>query len=60
MKWIQPELQALQNGHGMRDGRMDGQSETNIPPNDFVVRGGYNDDWIELHTYASPSFNMLI
>ena len=32
IKWIQPELYALQSGHGMRDGR----SETNIPPN-FVV-----------------------
>ena len=49
MKWIYPELSALQSGHGMRDGRTDGQtdgqtdgrSETNIPPNNFVVRG-YN------------------
>ena len=40
MKWIQPELLALQSRHGMRDGRTDrqidgrtdGQSETNIPP----------------------------
>ena len=52
MKWIQPELWALQSGHGMRDvrgtdaGGMDGQtdrrSETNLPPNNFVV-WGYNE-----------------
>ena len=27
MKWIQPELYALQNGHGVRDGRTDGRTE---------------------------------
>ena len=34
MKWIQQELKALQSGHGMRDGRTDGRTETN----NFVVR----------------------
>ena len=40
MKWTQPELYALQSGHGiaMRDGR----SETNIPPTTSLC-GGYND-----------------
>ena len=48
-KWIQPELSVLQSGHGMWGGRTDRQtdwqtdgSETNIPPNNFVVRG-YNE-----------------
>ena len=43
----------LQSGHGRRDrrtdrrtdGRTDGRSETNIPPNNFVVRG-YNNQLI--------------
>ena len=42
----------LQSGHGSRDRRMDGQtdgrtdgrSETNIPPNNFLVRGYKNID----------------
>ena len=29
MTWIQSELSVLQSGHGMRDGRTDGRSETN-------------------------------
>ena len=37
----------LQSGHGMRDGRTDGRSETNIPPNNFVVRG-YNEDFLRI------------
>ena len=37
MKWIQPELYPLQSGHGMWDGRTDRRTETNIPPNNFVV-----------------------
>ena len=36
----------LQSGHGMRDGRTDGQmdwrGETNITPNNFVVWGYKN------------------
>ena len=45
MKWIQPELKALQSGHGMRDGRTDGQTDGRtdtvkpIDPNNFVVWG---------------------
>ena len=51
MKWIQPELKALQSGHGMRDGRVtdgltdkqtDGRGENNIPPTTSLC-GGYND-----------------
>ena len=41
MKWIQPELWVLQSGHGMRDGRTDGQNETNIPPSTLLCEG-YN------------------
>ena len=29
---------------GRTDGQTDGRSETSIPPNNFVVRGGYNDN----------------
>ena len=45
MKWIQPELYALQSRwtdrrtDGRTDGWTDGQSETNIPPNNLVVCG---------------------
>ena len=39
---------------GRADGQMDGRSETNIPPNNFVVRG-YNKQtkgtWPELELY---------
>ena len=37
MKWIQPEVLALQSGHRMQDRRSDRRSETNIPPTTFVV-----------------------
>ena len=44
MKWIQPDLQKLQSGHGMRDGRgTDGRTDRRTdgvkpiyPPNNFV------------------------
>ena len=47
MERILPELLILQSGYGSRDRRTDGRtdrrtdgrSETNIPPNNFVVRG---------------------
>ena len=36
MKWIQPELWALQSGYGVRDGRKDGRTEWNqYTPNNF-------------------------
>ena len=43
MKWIQPEVQALQSGQGMWDGRTDrrtdGRSKTNIPPTTLLCGG---------------------
>ena len=69
-KWIQPELKALQSGHGMRDGRTDGsdrrtdgRSETNTPPqkkkktNNFVV---YNKGWIYLYIPGKFVLRMCI
>ena len=47
-------LKLLQSGHGIwdrrKDGRTDRWSETNIPPNNFVVRG-YNNVSEELLSY---------
>ena len=34
-KYVMDPTRTVQSGHDMRDGR----SETNIPPNNFVVRG---------------------
>ena len=61
MKWIQPELKALQSGHGMRDGRTDGQTDGRTEWNQYpsppkkkkkkknFVGGGYNKGWIYLY-----------
>ena len=42
MKWIHPELKALQSGHGVPDRQTDGQGETRIPPFNFIEAGGIN------------------
>ena len=36
MKWIQPELQALQSGHEMRDRRTDGQTDGRMEWNQYT------------------------
>ena len=42
MIWIQPELEALESGHGMRDGQTDGRTEWNqyTPPQQLRCASG--------------------
>ena len=51
-----------QSGHGMRDGRTDGRSETNIPltPQTTLLCGEYNDDLFSIANFKTTFIVVLI